>query len=463
MKEEFVSRAETYRYLRQLNSQYQKQQHETFPCKGGSIIWKLVVGILEKLEERIDVYTPITLKFVNEFLEFVNSLCGFLDDAQTKNVPWSIIPSLEELFSEVKPEAKFLICPRWEKNYQIFTTNIIEYLNTKVISIPGLLFDKGPNFHTERQLFFKEELHEEVYILFYPRNERLSVLSFPLLGHEIGHIFASKWVDNNFEDTMKEHDITKKITRYLEQQDIGEIEGPLFKDRNKERYIFKERPRLINVYKKIFREVIADMVGAMIFQYPALFSTYTFSLRFDKDSLNLVEIGYLPWRIRLYIINRTLSYIGNNNFQKNFKGAANWCKRINIVVDNVDLNNFITSNIYYKYLNFLLEIIDKKLKEIIDDIKSIIPTNNFFTFSNDSFQQTVFNRLEHDIIPNCTIDNSLIEAPIDLRNIITGLWLYVCEQDQQDQQGFYFTNYRANLLSLKGIEMSHLQRKARFI
>ena len=155
MIEKQIIKAETYKKLRTLQKQYKDLPHGDFLCDGAESVWRLLKDIINKLVERFDKYSSKQLQLFNELFPFFDRVCGYLDDSETKKIPWSIIPSIEDLFSKIKPGTKFIICPIWETNYAIYTKNIIEYLNLKVIQLPGLIFDWGPSFITDCENFLE--------------------------------------------------------------------------------------------------------------------------------------------------------------------------------------------------------------------------------------------------------------------------------------------------------------------
>ena len=194
MNEFEVLKTETYKKLKSLNKQYLSLPSRDLICKGAESVWKLQICILERLIDRFDGFSEKQLRHVNQLFHFFENICGYLSDSITKNVPWSVVPSLEELFAKIKSNTDFVICPLWKTNYKIITRNVIEIIDIYVLSAPDLLFDYDDEFDINQDKFL-EGYPNGIYFIFYPRSERLSVLHLPLFGHEIGHIFSSSWLE----------------------------------------------------------------------------------------------------------------------------------------------------------------------------------------------------------------------------------------------------------------------------
>lgn len=453
MNEKSIVLIETYKKLFFLKKQYFGLPHKDFICDGAEYIWKLQVNIIEKLINRFEKYSNKQLQLINTLFPFFEKICGYLDDSKTKNVPWSIIPSLETLFSEIRPDTKFIICPLWETNYKIFNRNIIEYIDETVLSVPGLLFDSSDDFDANKNKFL-EEYPSGIYFVFYPRTERLSVLHFPLLGHEIGHIYASIWLDEYFEKLLKESDIEETLKKEVKTEfSKNAINGPLFLDHIIDVRVFE----ILKIYKQIFAETISDIVGAFIFGPSTLFSSYIFALKFGLDDFKGFTDGYLPWRFRLNLICRALDYMKIGNLPDSHKQANVWISNI-CKTAIIDFKSF-SYKVQYKYCAYVIDLIIRNFSEICCNIEKFISDQNYKNSYDEKHQGTVVERLENGIIPNCRIDGDLREDPICLRNIVAGTWIYLCELDMGNYDKYLTDSINANLLSLKAIELSHFQNE----
>lgn len=451
MNEKEIIRIETYKKLLLLRKQYYGLPHGDFLCDGGEYIWSLQVNIIKKIIERFDIYSYRHLQLINTLFSFFEKICGYLNDSKTKNVPWSIIPSLEDLFTKIKPNTKFVICPLWETNYKIYNRNIIEVIDQTLLSVPNLIFDPSDDFVDIKNKFLSD-YPAGIYFVFYPRTERLSVLHFPLLGHEIGHIYSLTWINDNFRRMIEESDIERLLRKEI-NSDIPAIvqSETLFIDNLIENQLLV----IYDMYTNILAETISDIVGTFIFGPSTLFSSYIFAIKGGFDDFKGLKFGYLPWRFRLNYICNALEYLGLEYPPTGLDKSYNWVDEIKKTADiDFDKYKYSRENRYCKYI---ASLISSNFNSICKSIEGFVGDQNYKNSYDEKLQKNVVERLENGIIPNCIIDDKLKETPIGLRNIVAGTWLHLCELDLADYEKHCLKSLNANLLSLKAIELSHFQ------
>lgn len=453
---DFVVKSETYKYILRLQNQYSVLAYEELPCKGAIDIWKLATRILEKISLRLDKFSNRQIQLINTLLPNLEEFCGFLNDSKLSNVPWSLIPSLESLFSEIRPGAKFVITPKWEVNYGIVTGNIFEYWDVDVLSIRGLLFDDDENFDNNIKELLKD-IGSEIYILFYPRSERLSVLQFPILGHEIGHIFAHSWLNTEFDKFINEYKIKEKLLSYVKNTMPKDILGTLFEDH----YERSKISDILNIYRAILAETISDIIGAIIFGHTALLSSYIFAIKHGLDNYTGITKGYLPWRYRLNVVHRIIDIMKVEYRIDGFMKFNKWLDEIHQIARDVETDILYKREKGHDYLKYLVDVLNENFETIFTFINKMVPGKHFDEIYDHQFETKVYERLKDEIIPNCVIDDHLVETPIDLRNIVSGTWRYIGELIQDNYENFVKKSNQANLLSLKGIELSYLQSRVK--
>lgn len=446
-------RTETFKKFKYLHKQFYNLPHGDFPCIGASSAWKFLSSIVEIILQRFDDYSTRQIQFLNTALPLFETFCGYLDDSKLNKVPWSLIPSLEELFTKIKPGTEFVICPLWETNYKILNRNIIEYVDTIFLKIQGLVFDVGPDFDLKR-LDFLSKYPNSIYFVFYPRTERLSVLHFPLLGHEIGHIFSTEWLDQYYEDTLNKHKIKSQIESYLNGMIPPDFIGPLFKPQ----FIDEQVEKIVGIYKMIMSEILADIIGAYIFGHAALLSNYVFSLKYKPDDFKGVPRGYLSWQFRLYFILKAFSSMMLEELPSEYSETNKLIDEIRSLCSSIDVYNYNYSSTNYKYIKFIIEIVEQEFDSICYEADRFLSGQQYFRTYSKDLQGKVIERLNNKIIPNCVSKSNLTEKPIDLRNIVGGTWLSLCELDYKDYETYFERSHTINLLSLKAIELSYHQK-----
>ena len=173
--------------------------------------------MIEKLIQRFDVLDINTIKKIPVLFHKIQTWSNHLSDSKLGDVPWSMLPSLEELFSKVKGESQYIISPIWERNYFIHVENVVETINLQILGNPGLFCDND-----DEQSSFLEEIKKNIgckniYLMSYPRLKRLSVLHFAILGHEIGHLFFKDWMDDHWDSFFEKNNLKSKIDTFIDE------------------------------------------------------------------------------------------------------------------------------------------------------------------------------------------------------------------------------------------------------
>lgn len=439
-----ILRGEIYCRLVTIKKYYYNLLNQTFPTEGSRSLVKLVIKITNILQKQYEQYSIGQIKHIGTLCCGFEAWCGYLFESRITNVPWSIIPALEEIFKNIKKNFQFAICPIWEFNYKITKKNVIEELK-KIARIPNFLFEFKDKtvFDKEVEKFF-EEYPEGLYFILFPKLERLSALHFALLGHEIGHTFAQKWKIMNFQGFVKNFKLEDKFNEIAEEESKTNqniLKTDVYR-KFKVNYYFE-------VTRKILMELISDIFGSYIFGDSSLIALYLFALRTDLDSINKWEYGYLSLRYRLKLINDSLEYIKN---KINFKSSINngWDLHISDCINkpckDLSLNN--------RYVKTIIDLVELNKKKLFDDIYNEVNNQIFYKHINDDLILKVKERLKNNIIPNSFFDDALNENPIGFRNILYGTCMYLIEDISSDISIYEKRSKNINLLSIKGIELS---------
>jgi hypothetical protein len=308
----------------------------------------------------------------------------------------------------------------------------------------------GPDFEDEKKAFL-EEAPTGIYFVFYPRAERLSVLHFPLLGHEIGHIYALIWLDQNFKDKLISTQIEKTLKNEIDAELPPNAIEPIFK----ETYINQRLLDILGIYNRVLAEVIADLVGAFIFGQSALLSSYIFAIKFGLDDFRALEYGYLSWRFRLYFICKAMKYMDTNKYPSRYSKSNQLIEEISHAAD-IDIDSYPYKK-QHGYIKHIVMLFDKNLETVFKDIETFLGGEIYPKNYNEIHQKNVYERLHDGIIPNSMLNADLDEIPIGLRNIVGATWIFVNEIESTDNDKYFRQVLCANLLSIKAIELSHFQ------
>ena len=165
----------------------------------------------------------------------------------------------------------------------------------------------------------------------------------------------------------------------------------------------------------------------------------------------------MPWRHRLSLIRTAVESAGLQAISEEYTGLKRYYTQIAKTSSTIDLSVYATPANNYEYIAYLMEMFISEIDSIVNELQGMIPKPHYSDVCKISFQKIVFDRLKSGIVPNVAINSDLTEIPIDFRNIVMGTWLYLCEQSIDNYENFNQISRMANLLSLKGIELSFLQ------
>jgi dCTP deaminase len=143
------------------------------------------------------------------------------------------------------------------------------------------------------------------HLIAFPMLERENILLHSLLGHEIGHLFAFKFVTDELEAEFMAEIIpaVEELTiRQLAAQKITEDTqgGPLFFAKLKQTMLARNVGLTTTAWTRALEELLSDLVGAILFGPAALFSTLEIAQQhgFDIEPSDRNDY-YPPWRLRL--------------------------------------------------------------------------------------------------------------------------------------------------------------------
>jgi len=386
-----------------------------------------------------------------KFRAELEPLCGKIHESRITNVPWSTIPAIQKIFQKLYPNAQFAICPEWKQNYSITPLNIVDKFKD-LCSMRGLLFDDNIQQGIE-ELF--SLYPKEIYLIQYPKAERLSPLHFALLGHEIGHIFAEKWYEKSGAQLVgKINDEFLKIA--LAEFDASPFaRQPLFRDNMSK----TKAKQALDVFARVIKELVADAYGTMLFGKAFLVSAYLFSLRKQIDDGSAWESGYLSWRYRILYINAAL---GSLAIKKPDPATTMSIGDWENLVEDLLKQKPVESSATNPYLTKILQTHAAAESQINDDVIADSKDEVFAFYLKADHVNTVEERLYKGITPNATLDNDLKETPIEFRNILYGTFILLAKVlKDTEYQNYEDIAGNINRLSIKGIELSIEQENFR--
>ncbi len=414
----------------------------------------------EEIENYID-----QLRNTDTLIRRINSHLRYIDGAQTRNLPWSIITALQSFLVKMLPNTnvRIMLRPKWNYNFSIITSDLTKLYYDELEEYSDILPDKSLD-----EVFsdFKNPFH----IVSFPSLERKNILLYCLLGHEIGHLIARKYVDESeFLKNIKD-DITK-IT--LGKLSLKEKELPLFK----EVLITEEMKVATTAWKRALEELLSDIVGALLFGPATLFSTFEFSMQFTMDQLpSDINNYYPPWRLRLRKIQEILEH--TNNFfplSNKWKFSDNLLKKVNSRYEVIKAFTSSQSDSDAINKNSVLEIVYReveksfinKKEKIYEELISLdmVITPDLLYAKLPHFVE----RLDFEIPPNAYEPSINDREPAKLVEIINASWFHKISWEDAIFTGEGTFNKdmvnkrdKMNRLTLKAIEFAELEEKYRY-
>lgn len=199
-----------------------------------------------------------TLRSEHRKLMVLLSFLDFIANAETRNVPWSLVRSVERMSEALQPDRKLLI--------------------TSPIQSPTYAIHWWKSYG----------------ILEVPAVHRLNALFHVLVGHEIFHPLVESHLEDVYYSQVANR-VKDECFRYLKSVSSGEL-GPLF--------LISKLTELMEyvreVWRKAMKEIMCDMGCVALFGPAGLLATARYALPYDPDEVPQIENGfYPPWRYRI--------------------------------------------------------------------------------------------------------------------------------------------------------------------
>lgn len=185
-------------------------------------------------------------------LAYEAEFVAFIENARTRNVPWSLVPAIESVFEILSPDEKLLVSCLYDSTYATCPTSVGQFR-----------------------------------ILFVPALHRLDPYLHVLIGHELFHPLVADFI------AWEQVAVLDRI-RVAYSSRFGQ------KDKRADTFI--ERMRA--TWQSVMQELTCDMGCAALFGPAALFAITAWGSKADWDEAPLLfgEDPYPPYRYRIRAI-----------------------------------------------------------------------------------------------------------------------------------------------------------------
>lgn len=256
-----------------------------YPTSAPRRVCELVAELTRIVQQHIPQAPDEQLKHLSVMLCGWTEHLRYVERAKTADTPWSIVLSVERFFRPVVGgNPSFIVRPQWSYNYQIH--ELISPLRKNMAAlrwIPAAAY----------QHVLPDEL---VFVLSFPRVERVNVTLHANWGHEVGHVIARRWIERHLLALWQpiEDELKDEIQRELGSK--SENSGP---STSSSLRVAEYVKRGFRVIEKGLLELIADAVGVYLLGPASLLAAAEYAARHDLDVSPLAGRDYPPWRYRL--------------------------------------------------------------------------------------------------------------------------------------------------------------------
>jgi len=352
----------------------------------------------------------------------------YVERASTSNIPWSVIPYLDRMLKELfGSEYLLLFRPQWHFNYSVIAADLISSLKQK-------LDDVFPTHTDEIARLFR---NRRIYVFSFPYLEKTNVLLLSTIGHELGHFYHEKW-----KETQRAKELLAEQKAHLSAFYRGMHQSDLFLP-------YEKATEGIRILEGMYREILADICGYLIFGPSMLFALDYISIFEAKVELPSQSNNYYPptmYRIRV-LYERILA---NDNRINLLSSQSSECGRYyQLALKRID--------------NYLADKKDKlslgAISEEISLFESALP--ELITFALGEVRSSYLHPRQieglYAKLDRCIPANELEDNPVEMADIILAGWIQYSKINETSTGDNFSVSFQVLMrLLLKSIFSSHV-------
>lgn len=429
-----------------------------FPTDTPVSLSRLIKNTAHVLVDHLPTTPPDQLMHVNLLLCSIAEHLRFVDRSRIANTPWSMIQYTEEFLErQTGASNEFIIRPQWAYNYSLIG-EFVEVYRTEIDPLDWI-----PTATWKSSLCGLGD--QKIYCLGFPRIERLNCLLHANWGHEIGHIFAKQWIDNNFaqmwssEQTQIKNRIEQEIRRNLPSGD-----DTLFGNIFIQEMVADKANDAMQVAKDGLTELICDAIGIHLLGPAALAAAIEFSAPLSIDENPLSCDMYPPWRYRIRLMvdmcdEDLKEYLDDSKKNVIYPGPViepfwNWLKETKLLTrstsDKDSLNSDIRTREAYRLIEDKWEAIRAQALQLLPRDSSV----PYYLFKRVRVIEELVTRLQQDTPPN-EVGMWPVNSPGSLEDILNAAWVFKTAKIHQDPDWISTDNFeKLCRLVLKATEVA---------
>ncbi|MCQ0033132.1 hypothetical protein [Burkholderia glumae] len=281
-------------FLEGVKTRFEELKSRDFPNSTPIEIIELIKAILDLVAKSLEQADAKLLPLIFSLLTAYQDLLGYLDNAHTEQTPRGLVCILRQLLQKTSQGSAFFASPQAAYNYGIADVQpyIISPLKNLLSpvdlqTLPGIA-------------------NSPIRLILFPRAERDNILAHAVFGHEIGHIIAADYLDQ--EATTPEFQVAfgeavdEAVKRTSSSPSTNKLTALLQKAR--------VQAPLSDLRKRAMEELISDYVGTLLFGPSALLASYEIFSFDDLDVPPMPNDYYPPSRYRLRFVYEALKEQG---------------------------------------------------------------------------------------------------------------------------------------------------------
>ncbi len=262
-----------------------------FPTESPAAFGQILREIVLSLEELTLHTTDIRIgKYACESLRTLAGHLQYIETANSARVPASLIGPVGTLVNSIVPNARVLLCAQWDYNYTVFdVAALYREMLSRLIGKPSLdkIIGKTTKF----------------FIVAVPAVEELNILLHSLLGHEIGHEIATRYLGKEDQKALMASIWAWVGNLTWLHPDINALPADLLLDTRRAAF-----DKLLKARNRALEELISDLVAYALFGISAVFAMQDMAATDNLDALPEEQYDfYPPWRLRLRTLFAELS------------------------------------------------------------------------------------------------------------------------------------------------------------
>jgi len=276
------------------------EQLDDYATRTPPLLCQLIRETADVVVKNIDACPSSQLQHLGVLLGLMGEHLRYVERSQVAHTPWSMVEAVEAFMGRyVVGNVAFIIRPQWSYNYANESQFVASYRKW----IEAFTFIP----EDRRAAVLRPFDDKQIYLISFPRVERLNALLHCAWAHELGHTIAATWLNGNFNRiwSVIGQKVDEQARKDLEPA-VNDAQQDLFARTRLEGQVARIVRQAMECTKQALTELIADAFALHVLG-PAWFSAASeIASRSELDSPPISSAFYPPWRYRLRLMSKHL-------------------------------------------------------------------------------------------------------------------------------------------------------------